>query len=191
MQYKSITWPNVNQSNCVYEFSLNDTSNQHETTQDTITYAPNIVSKAMLVRLAVQSVKQNVEEITELSHINPNGTVKSIQEWSRIAVRGRTTHIIDETQQRAFEVIMSAFLMMFYDEAKQNVKTNGTVIPHSRHHYVKLRSDLRKLSGRPNGDHQLIMFLTGAGGSGKTEIIDSVLAYAKGFCLQMQYVFDK
>jgi predicted ATPase len=56
---------------------------------------------------------------------------------------------------------------------------------------VKLRSDLQRLSGRPNGDRQLIMFLTGAGGSGKTEIINSVLAYAKGFCLQMQYVFDK
>ena len=131
------------------------------------------------------------QEGDELSHINPNGTVESIQEWSRIAFRDRTTHIIDETQQRAFEVIMSAFLMTFHDEAKWNVETNGTIIPHSRHHYVKLRSDLRKLSGRPNGDRQLIMFLTGAGGSGKTEIINSLLAYMKGFCLQMQHVFDK
>ena len=35
------------------------------------------------------------------------------------------------------------------------------------------------------------MFLTGASSSGKTEIINSVLAYAKCFCAQMQYVFDK
>jgi hypothetical protein len=89
--YKCIAWPNVNQSNCVYAFSVNDTSNQH-----TITYAPNVVSKVTLLWLAVQSVKQNVEELMELSHINPNGMVESIQEWSRIAFRDRTTRIIDE-----------------------------------------------------------------------------------------------
>ena len=35
------------------------------------------------------------------------------------------------------------------------------------------------------------MFLTGAGGSGKTEVINAVLTYAKGFCIEMKYVFDK
>ena len=38
---------------------------------------------------------------------------------------------------------------------------------------------------------QLIMFLTGAGGSGKTRVINAVLAYAKGFCKELNYVFDK
>ena len=35
------------------------------------------------------------------------------------------------------------------------------------------------------------MFLTGAGGSGKTKVINSMLSYAKHFCAQMQYMFDK
>jgi len=39
--------------------------------------------------------------------------------------------------------------------------------------------------------NQLIMFLTGAGGSGKTRVINAVLAYAKGFCKELHYVFDK
>jgi hypothetical protein len=72
-----------------------------------------------------------VEELSELSHTNPNGMVESIQEWSRIAFWDKTTGIIDETQQRAFEVIMSAFLMTFHNEAERNVETNGTLIPHS------------------------------------------------------------
>jgi hypothetical protein len=38
---------------------------------------------------------------------------------------------------------------------------------------------------------QLIMFMTGAGGSGKTRVINAVLMYAKGFCKELQYVFDK
>ena len=99
----------------MYEFSMNDTSNQHETAQDTIVmYAPNVVSKVMLLWLTVQSIRQNVEEIMELSpQINSNGSVESIQEWSQIAFQDRTTHIINETQQCAFEVIMSAFLMSF------------------------------------------------------------------------------
>ena len=40
-------------------------------------------------------------------------------------------------------------------------------------------------------EQQLIMFLTGASGSGKMEVINLVLAYAKGFCKGMQYVFDR
>ena len=35
------------------------------------------------------------------------------------------------------------------------------------------------------------MFLTGPGGSGKMKVINSILSYAKRFCEQMQYVFDK
>ena len=62
---------------------MNNTSNQQqEMSQDTIVmYVLNIVSKAMLFQLAVQSVRQNVEEIAETSDINPNGMVESIWEW--------------------------------------------------------------------------------------------------------------
>ena len=189
--YESIAQPSVNQSSCLYEIGIDNTNNPDETNQNNVTFSPKIVSKAGLIQLAIRSVKRNVEAITELSHINPNGTVQSIQEWARIAFQDRATRIIDQTQKRSFEVIVSAFIMTFHDEAERNVDTTGTVEPYNRHYYVKLRSSLKKLSGRRNGDRQLIMFLTGAGGSGKTEIINSVLAYTKGFCMQMKYVFDK
>jgi hypothetical protein len=38
---------------------------------------------------------------------------------------------------------------------------------------------------------QLIMFMAGAGGSGKTRVINAVMAYAKGFCKEVNYMFDK
>ena len=38
---------------------------------------------------------------------------------------------------------------------------------------------------------QLILFMTGAGGSGKTKVINAVMAYAKGFCKALNYMFDK
>ena len=35
------------------------------------------------------------------------------------------------------------------------------------------------------------MFLSGPGGSGKTKVINAVMAYAKGFCKELNYMFDK
>jgi len=49
---------------------------------------------------------------------------------------------------------------------------------------------LRKLSGMKKSK-QLILFMTGAGGSGKTKVINAVMAYAKGFCKALNYMFDK
>jgi hypothetical protein len=55
-----------------------------------------------------------MEKITELSHINPNGSVvaASKQKWARIAFQqDRITGVIDETlQQGAFKVITSIFV---------------------------------------------------------------------------------
>jgi hypothetical protein len=38
---------------------------------------------------------------------------------------------------------------------------------------------------------QLILFMTGAGGSGKMKVINAVMAYAKGFYKALNYMFDK
>jgi hypothetical protein len=35
------------------------------------------------------------------------------------------------------------------------------------------------------------MFMMGAGGSGKTKVINAVMAHAKGFCKELNYKFDK
>ena len=79
--YKCIAWPNMNQSICVYGLSTHNTSNQQETPEDTVVmYTVNNVSKAMLLQLAVQSIRRNVVEIAETSDINANGSVESIWE---------------------------------------------------------------------------------------------------------------
>ena len=71
--YKYMARPNMNQSICMYRFSTDDISNQQEMSEDTIvTYTVNNVSKAMLLWLAVQSIRRNVVEIAETSDINAN-----------------------------------------------------------------------------------------------------------------------
>ena len=130
--YKYMARPNMNQSICMYRFSTDDISNQQEMSEDTIvTYMVNNVSKVMLLWLAVQSVRWNVEEIAGTSDINANGSVKLIWEWARIAFQDSQTHVIDQTQQCAFEVIMSTFVISFHNEADWNVQMTGTIEPHS------------------------------------------------------------
>ena len=94
--------------------------------------------------------------------------------------------------REAFEVIITTFICTFHYELNQNdlQGLSGTVEPYSRTRYIKLKRQLKLLGGMRN-ERQLIMFLTGAGGSGKMEVINLVLAYAKGFCKEMEYVFDK
>ena len=192
--YKCITPTTVDDTDCVFELATNEIpeNNDSATTPHVVTIHDKIVSKGDLTRLSIQSIKRNVQHISQLDHINPNGTVESIQKWARIAFYTKETDSIDETQQRAFEVIMATFVRTFHDEADRNdaMGVTGTVDPHNRHRYVRLRKQLKQLAGMRN-EKQLIMFLTGAGGSGKTRVINSVLAYAKGFCKTLDYVFDK
>jgi hypothetical protein len=77
-------------------------------------------------------------------------------------------------------VIVSGFITTFHDEAELKIETTGTLQPYRRHDYIKLRHQLKKLAGLWN-DTQLIMFLTGAGGSGTTEVINAVLTMLKLF----------
>ena len=190
--YNCIKPPEFQESNPVYEFAAHTSTNTDMENDPliTVTSSAKILSKRTLTTLSIQSIKRNVEQITELAHIRPTGTAASIQKWARIAFQDRTTGAVDETQQRAFEVITSTFVSTFHDEAERNIPITGTPEPYSRSAYNTLRSQLKMLAGMRN-QRQLIMFLSGAGGSGKTEVINSVLAYAKGFCKEIEYVFDK
>jgi len=59
-----------------------------------------------------------------------------------------------------------------------------------RHQVQSLEKELLRLGGMKRGEEQLILFLTGAGGSGKSEVISNVLRYGKGFCQSLGQPFD-
>ena len=88
------------------------------------------------------------------------------------------------------------FVLTFFDEAIENEGKHdiGTEPPiprtGTRSKFDKLRKKLEKMTGMRK-QKQLIMFMTGAGGSGKTKVINAVMAYAKGFCKELNYMFDK
>ena len=128
--YTCIKPPAVDETNSsVYQFATNIATNiRTESSRFAATFSPGILSKKRLTTLSIQSIKRNVEQITELSHINPNGSLASIQKWARLAFHDRTMGAIDETQQRAFEVITSIFVLIFHDEAERNENTTGITL---------------------------------------------------------------
>lgn len=141
--------------------------------------------------------------------IVPNGTAKSIDAWADIAFRDKHGRV-DKEQKRAFEVIVSKFVLTYFDEVKQKEKlkdelyakfgvTNDSEQPQKKRRvgtrnvddtvYAAEQLKLERLSG--TREEQLIMFLTGAGGSGKSRVISQVMSYGHGFCKRLGVVFNK
>jgi hypothetical protein len=66
------------------------------------------------------------------------------------------------------------FILTFHDEAEKNDGHSevGTQDPNQRAPYIKIKADLKKMTGMSRQE-QLILFMTGAGGSGKTRVINA------------------
>ena len=84
-------------------------------------------------------------------------------------------------------MIIGSFVLTFYDEAKRDNNRSAR----TRSLFVNEKSRLEQLveSQRMNSN-QLILFLHGPGGSGKSTVIDLVLAYAEEYCkMYEEFVF--
>ena len=104
--------------------------------------------------------------------LDPNESVKSIIDWARKAR-------LDREQRRAFEIIISTFILTFYNDAQ----IGETRVMGNRHAFIVEKKRLQILAETcRRGSDQLICFLHGPGGSGKTTVIDLVMKYASEYC---------
>ena len=117
--------------------------------------------------------------------LEANGSVKSIMDWSCRAQ-------LDKGQRRAFEIMTSTFVLTFYEDASPS---DGNEIGRGMRNllspYFAERKKLCLLSERHRrgNDDQIILFLHGPGGSGKTTVIDLVMEYAREFCAYLEQPF--
>ena len=112
------------------------------------------------------------------------GTPESVCSWSKALFND------DKEQRRAFEVLVGKFVLTHVHEADQN--DDGCFLRATqRQTYQKCKHMLSLLVGQPAQQQSLILFLTGPGGSGKSEIITQVLSYAKEFCMHIQQPFTR
>jgi len=110
-----------------------------------------------------------------------NGSASSIVLWGLQCG-------LDFNQQVAFEVIVSSFVLTFYEQANQKIGNSRT----RNNVFFVERLKLMKLARRTNVDglclserelkKKTICFLHGPGGSGKSAVLELFFVYAKDHC---------
>ena len=117
--------------------------------------------------------------------INANGTPESIYLWAFQSFEN------DKEQRRAFEILAASFVLCYCSEADKFDDTTNTLSGTTRHHYIHCKKFLQRMVGKPSKTGQLVMFVTGPGGSGKSEVIKELLRYGEQFCSNIQQPFTK
>ena len=111
-----------------------------------------------------------------------NGTALSIVGWKMVSG-------LDEEQGRAFEIFASSFVLSFYADADQTCPDRMRDFE-----FASERIRLLKLAGRVNPQDRtekadilaarnLVCFLHGQGGSGKSAVLEVLVEYARGYCV--------
>jgi len=93
---------------------------------------------------------------------------------------------LDSQQQKAFLTLVSSFVLTYYEDAKSENGDPHSVRPRTLRHELKKQMKLLK---KVNGCKKLVLFLTGAGGTGKSKVINEVLLYCQEYCEQIQVPF--
>ena len=118
------------------------------------------------------------------SSVVANGSVESIIRWSR-----QKDLNMDREQRLAFQIVTSTFVLTYYDEATTESSTNRSQRSQVRRDFMSEKVKLRQLARRKK-ENPLRMFLDGAGGSGKSHVVNEVLLYAKEFTTNLEFKFD-
>ena len=137
----------------------------------------------VLVKSSTAKVQKNVFKDKGIVVGDATGTIKSIREWSKACFG------TDKKQSRAFEVLISSFLLMFYDEQTEDKTDESQGNGRTRSKYQKMMKILKKLCGIPAKNKNLICLLHGSGGSGKSTVINTVKSYAAEFCKMLGHPF--
>ena len=114
-----------------------------------------------------------------------NGTPQSVHSW------GKNAFPENKMQQRCFEILAAKFVLTYCAEADDMLDLSGRYSTLLVSKYKCYKQLLEEMVGKKDSNDQLIMFLTGATGSGKHEIIRQLLQYAERFCNNINQPFTK
>ena len=154
-------------------------------------------SKSEIVEIIIQKkervVRQDKMFKKDAEVAEANGSRESIRAWSKAAR-------LDLRQRMAFEIIIASFVLTFFQGEDDNPRIGeeqesdwSTEEGNKSLLYATEKTKLETLAdlGKRGGD-QLVALLYGAGGAGKSFVIDLVLLYAKEYCSKFEnFVFDK
>ena len=145
---------------------------EEETRTKTVRSNPTLET---LISVAAQRKTRNINiNDKDVKVMTANGTAGSIIDWAK-------KHKLDKEQRLAFYTMTSSFVLTYVCEAMEDHYNNAF----NENSWIPSRSVIQehvKLLQRLNGQKELRLFVSGAGGTGKSKVIDHVVAYSKNFC---------
>ena len=155
------------------------------TTNNDIAARRDRASMGQLMRLTYSNSRRRTENSTVGNTRPPeviaDGTAYSIIKWSR-----REDLNMDKEQQLAFQIATAAFVLTYYEEAEiDDQRDNGS----SRHDFLLEKMKLRRLA-RLKRKEALCMFLDGAGGAGKSHVVNQLLLYGEQYTRNLNLTWD-
>jgi hypothetical protein len=134
-----------------------------------------LLQKTSRRAIAFSEITHNIQAVNVLE---ANGSVSSILDW---AINAK----LDQGQQRAFEIFVATFVLTFFGKNTAQLQVPGESL--MSENLEKERSKLEQLTEQEKRkSEQLICLLHGPGGSGKTAVIDLLIAYAREYCSYME-----
>jgi hypothetical protein len=139
-------------------------------------------SQQTIVRIMLTKTSKELHSFQELNGsseqkevMQPSGSTESIIDWAEKSG-------LDAYQRRAFEIITGTFVLSFYETA--NFSNTSMLGYSTRSIFNNEKCRLEELVGiqKRQRDKQLILFLHGPAGSGKTAVIDLVVTYSTSYC---------
>ena len=118
---------------------------------------------------------QIVRHAAAIQLCEANESAKSIIEWG-------CKCNLDNHQRRAFKVITASFVLTYFKDAAKNNEEMTQCDNQSQTKFVRETKQLCQLAELSNDTEQLICYLHGPAGSGKSTVIELVLLYAKEYC---------
>ena len=159
------------------------------TSTDTTNQTPEPITKQK-IRVALTMRARRIQYIDSMKKdvtlLDASGSAASIIQWGR-AFRG------DRDQRRAFEAITASFVLACIREAAAMERNHDTRHRATFPQIMKLRKlafglDQRKWARHKND--QLLLFLHGPGGSGKSTVLDMVMMYCKEYYENLGQTFS-
>ena len=161
---------------------------QHESDNGSSFGSGGTLTPLALHKLAITSTTR-VTSNGNGDEILATGTLRNIREYASLQFGS------DDDQKRAFECITAAFVLQIHKEAHCNYGSgnagfgsdDGVDVTAKKRKLDSVRSTLEKV----NRNGQFIAFLSGAGGSGKSHVINTVTRYAANFCSNLKIPYNK
>jgi hypothetical protein len=134
-----------------------------------------------------KTTRKSIVEGKEVTSVDATGTADSTSEWGQ-------EKEFDADQQKAFEATVASFILTFHHDIENSCSDSTDHVPHlllGRENSTSTRRTRLGLEKLCHKKKQLLLFMDGPGGSGKSTIIKEVLRCSREFCKNIQHPFNE